>query len=92
MEVSPYKWSEHYKKSSHITVADVPCSYRGKLRESKNFVEDYTEYFKTIIGEDSGAFISEFMQSCGGQIIPPKDFYTNLYRELRKKGVVCIGD
>ena len=32
------------------------------------------------------------MQSCGGQIIPPKHFYQELYKELRSKGVVCIGD
>ena len=32
------------------------------------------------------------MQSCGGQIIPPKNFYQELYRLLRAKGVVCIGD
>lgn len=32
------------------------------------------------------------MQSCAGQVIPPKDFYKALYEKLKKKGVVCIGD
>ena len=32
------------------------------------------------------------MQSCGGQILPPKNYYQELYKILRKKGVVCIGD
>lgn len=32
------------------------------------------------------------MQSCGGQIIPPKNFYQELYKILKDKGVVCIGD
>ena len=32
------------------------------------------------------------MQSCGGQVIPPKNFYQELYKELKAKGVVCIGD
>jgi ethanolamine-phosphate phospho-lyase len=29
MEISPYKWSEHYKKPDHVTVAKTPCFYRG---------------------------------------------------------------
>ena len=48
--------------------------------------------FKNIVTEDTSAFICEYMQSCGGQVIPPKNFYQELYKELRAKGVVCIGD
>jgi ethanolamine-phosphate phospho-lyase len=32
------------------------------------------------------------MQSCGGQIIPPKEFYQAIYKILRERNVVCIGD
>lgn len=32
------------------------------------------------------------MQSCGGQVIPPKDLYKKVYEKLKKKGVVCIAD
>lgn len=32
------------------------------------------------------------MQSCAGQVIPPKDLYQKAYQKLKKKGVVCIGD
>jgi ethanolamine-phosphate phospho-lyase len=92
MEVSPYKWNKNYKKPDHITIAEVPCFYRGKFRDSENPVEDYVNYFKGIITEDTSTFICEYMQSCGGQIIPPKNFYQELYKYLRAKGVVCIGD
>lgn len=32
------------------------------------------------------------MQSCAGQVIPPEDFYKEVYEVLRKKGVVVIAD
>lgn len=32
------------------------------------------------------------MQSCAGQVIPPKDLYQKVYSKLKSKGVVCIGD
>ncbi|CAM6002351.1 unnamed protein product [Sphagnum balticum] len=41
---------------------------------------------------DTGTFISELMQSCGGQVIPPKELYPAVYRLLKERGVVCIGD
>jgi len=34
IEVSPYKWHGNYKKPEYVTIADVPCFYRGKFRES----------------------------------------------------------
>lgn len=45
-----------------------------------------------MLDENDGAFISEYMLSCGGQVIPPKNFYKEIYRTLRERGVVCIGD
>lgn len=33
--------------------------------------------------EKNGTFICEYMQSCGGQIIPPKNFYKEMYEVLR---------
>lgn len=75
-----------------MTIAAVPCFYRGPFKDSKNPVEDYMEYFKSIISDDTSSFICEYMQSCGGQIIPPKHFYQELYKILKGQGVVCIGD
>ncbi len=39
MEISPYKWSEHYKKPSQTKVAPSPCTYRGPLKDSVNPVQ-----------------------------------------------------
>ena len=50
------------------------------------------QYLKTLLNGTQGTFICEYMQSCGGQIIPPKDFYQKLYKVLRENNIVCIGD
>lgn len=71
-EVSPYKWNENYKKPDYITVAKSPITYRGFLRGQENPSKHYAEYLDTIINENTGAFICEYMQSCGGQVVPPK--------------------
>jgi hypothetical protein len=63
----------------------------GRLKSLQK-VADALPFFKDIIKEDTSAFICEFMQSCGGQVIPPKDFYKALYKNLKAKGIVCIGD
>jgi 4-aminobutyrate aminotransferase-like enzyme len=34
--VSPYKWSEHYKKPEYVKIANSPCTYRGFLKGKEN--------------------------------------------------------
>lgn len=72
ISISPYKWSPNHQKEDNVTIAETPCFYRGQFKDSKTPVEDYMNYFKDIVPEDTSAFICEYMQSCGGQIIPPK--------------------
>lgn len=79
-------------KADHVTVAKSPCTYRGFLKDSKDPENDYAEYIDSITNEHVGAFICEFMQSCAGQIIPPKGLYKKVYEKLKAKGVVTIGD
>ena len=45
-----------------------------------------------MLDEKDGAFISEYMLSCGGQVIPPANFYQEIYAVLRERNIVCIGD
>lgn len=91
-EVSPYKWTPQYKKSTSVKVAPSPCFYRGPFRDSPEPVQAYKQHLKEMIGENDGAFISEYMLSCGGQVIPPENFYQEIYETLREKNIVCIGD
>ncbi len=41
MDISPYKWTEHYKKPEHVIVAEVPDSYRGIMRGKEDPVKSY---------------------------------------------------
>lgn len=91
MDISPYKWNDKYKQNPLVTVAKSPCTYRGALAGKTNS-KDYAAYLPSIINENTGAFISEMMQSCAGQVIPFKDFYSELYPVLRSHGVVAIAD
>ena len=79
-------------KPDYVTIAQSPCSYRGFLSGSEEPERDYSEYIDSLIKDNTGAFICEYMQSCAGQIIPPKRLYQEVYKKLKEKGVVCIGD
>jgi hypothetical protein len=57
MEISPYKWNSNYKKPDHVIIANCPDTYRGFLKDSEDPVKDYSEYMKSIIDEETGAFI-----------------------------------
>ena len=39
-----------------------------------------------------GAFIMESIMSCGGQVLPPRDYLRNVYAAVRAAGGVCIAD
>ena len=39
-----------------------------------------------------GAFISESILSCGGQIVPPAGYFRRVYAGVRAAGGVCIAD
>ena len=92
MDISPYKWGENYPVSSHVIVSKSPCTYRGHGKDDPISIKEYGDYLLSIIKEDTGAFISELMQSCAGQVIPPKDFYKEIYRVLKERRIVSIAD
>lgn len=39
-----------------------------------------------------GAFISESILSCGGQVVPPAGYFRRVYAGVRAAGGVCIAD
>ncbi|KAJ9598916.1 hypothetical protein L9F63_026549 [Diploptera punctata] len=43
-------------------------------------------------GRTIAAYIAESLQSCGGQIIPPDNYFRNVFRYVREAGGVCIAD
>lgn len=78
--------------SLHSLYLQVPCPdvYRGKYRETdypeeclgKKYADDVKQVIKKVRdnGRTVSAFITESLQSCGGQIIPPPNYLRNVIR------------
>ena len=70
--------------------ASCPDVYRGKFREVDHPGEDlgkmYADEVRDICkkaredGRSIAAYIAESLQSCGGQIIPPDNYFRNVFR------------
>ncbi len=99
IDVSSYKFDgkggKGKPKSTHIL--PMPDGYRG-LHLGSNSGSTYANYAKDIIksltkeGREIAAFIGEPIISCGGQIVPPKDYFKEVYRHVREAGGLCIAD
>lgn len=87
---SSKKWC--ISSSLHSLYLQVPCPdvYRGKYRETdypeeclgKKYADDVKQVIKKVRdnGRTVSAFITESLQSCGGQIIPPPNYLRNVIR------------
>uniref|UniRef100_A0A1I8FD23 Aminotran_5 domain-containing protein n=1 Tax=Macrostomum lignano TaxID=282301 RepID=A0A1I8FD23_9PLAT len=80
----------------------TPDRYRGKYRDDQMSMSELTDAY---VGEVQSAcdsvaaagrgvsfFISESMQSCGGQVIFPPGYLRRVYDIVRRSGGVCIAD
>ncbi|XP_043461537.1 alanine--glyoxylate aminotransferase 2-like [Leptopilina heterotoma] len=104
IDISPYKFNQPkgIGKKDHIHVAPCPDVYRGKYRDvdypgedlGLKYANDVRKICKDVKEKGRGisAFIAESLMSVGGQILPPKNYYRNVYRHVREAGGVCIAD
>ncbi|MFC7356490.1 aminotransferase class III-fold pyridoxal phosphate-dependent enzyme [Jejudonia soesokkakensis] len=99
MGVSSYKFDAKggpgKPETTHIL--PLPDTYRG--RHSGNEGDNrYAEYASELIenlkksGKGIAGFIGESMISCGGQIVPPKNYFKEVYKAVRDAGGICIAD
>jgi ethanolamine-phosphate phospho-lyase len=63
---------------------DLSELYAGEV---ENIIAELAKNGKGIAG-----FIAESLQSCGGQILPPKDYFKRVYKAVRAAGGVAIAD
>ncbi|XP_063043589.1 ethanolamine-phosphate phospho-lyase [Engraulis encrasicolus] len=101
IEISPYKFHQipDREQNPHVHVALSPDVYRGKYREDHpDPATAYADNVKDIIdkvhgkGHKVAAFIAESLQSCGGQVIPPKGYFQKVAEHVRAAGGVFIAD
>ncbi|MGB3343277.1 MAG: aminotransferase class III-fold pyridoxal phosphate-dependent enzyme [Aequorivita sp.] len=99
MDVSSYKFDAPGGSGKPDTthILPLPDPFRGKHR-GENCGKQYANYAKTIIenlqgkGKSIAGFIGETMISCGGQIVPPLDYFKEVYRHVQNAGGICIAD
>lgn len=97
--VSSYKFDgtggQGKPKNTHIL--PMPDSYRG-IFQGENTGEKYAEHATKYIdnlplqGKELAAFIGEPIISCGGQIVPPHNYFKEIYQKVRAAGGLCIAD
>jgi len=99
MEVSSYKFDGKGGKGkpANTHILPLPDPYRG-IHAGANCGTEYATYAKRHIevlqniDEGIAGFIAESMISCGGQIVPPKNYFKEVYNHVRKAGGICIAD
>lgn len=104
MEISPYKFNQPGgdPKPDHVHVVSCPDTYRGKYNTKSHPNADLGELYAAEVdtaldkmeqeGKNVAAFIAETFQSCGGQIIPPKNYFSSIYKSVRGRGGLVIAD
>ena len=99
MDVSSYKFEGEggFPKPETTHILPLPDSFRGKYTGTDCGI-DYANHAKEIIrklkaeGKEIAGFIGESMISCGGQIVPPKNYFKEVYKHVREAGGICIAD
>ncbi len=99
MDVSSYKFEGKggFPKPETTHILPLPDFFRGKY-SGENCGIDYANHAAEIIqnlkaeGKEIAGFIGETMISCGGQIVPPKNYFKEIYKHVREAGGICIAD
>ena len=93
-DISHYKYSNKRGQGikDYIEEIPMPNTFRSIYPKSvKNIGKKYANDASKKIN-NIAAFISEPILGCGGQVPLPKDYLKIIYRNIRKKGGVCISD
>ncbi len=99
IDVSSYKFDSEGGSGKPETthLLPLPDPFRGRYRGSDSG-KQYASHLKDILkslkryNKRPAAFIGEAILSCGGQIVPPPNFFKEVYTAIRKEGGICIAD
>ncbi|MCB0280835.1 MAG: aminotransferase class III-fold pyridoxal phosphate-dependent enzyme, partial [Calditrichaeota bacterium] len=96
IELSPYKFDGKGGKGAEpfIHKALAPDNYRGEFK-GKNTAKKYAQSVANIIkklDKPLAGFIAESILSCGGQILLPNGYLSEVYQLVHEAGGVCIAD
>jgi 4-aminobutyrate aminotransferase-like enzyme len=98
-DVSPYKFMGPGGSGSHepwVHVLPLPDGFRGSFKgDTEDTGTAYGDSAGAVIRAAEvpvGAFLAETLPSCGGQIIPPPNYFETVFEHVRAAGGVCILD
>jgi len=98
IDISDYKFSNKkgFGQKSNIIKAPIPDTYLGKYKMNdgsagKLFALEAIDIMENF-GDKVGAFITEPIVGCGGQVPLAKGYLKELYPAIRKQGGICISD
>jgi len=93
-DISHYKFNNKRGQGlkDYIIKVPMPNTYNSIYSVPKN--KTGRKYAEDAINkiDDVAAFISEPILGCGGQVTLPKGYLKKVYKEIRKRGGVCISD
>lgn len=98
IDISDYKFNNKkgFGQKSNILKAPIPDTYLGKHKVNdgsagKLFAQDAIQVILDS-GKRVGAFITEPIVGCGGQVPLAEGYLQNLYPVIRNQGGICISD
>ena len=100
INLSPYKFNGKggLGKMDHVHVLDMPDPLRGKWKyNDKHWIKKYINDAKNKIKLQSvnkkiSSLFVESILGCGGQVILPKNYLKEVFKEIRKNKALCIID
>lgn len=98
IDISDYKFSNKkgFGQKNHILKAPIPDTYLGKYQindgtAGKLYAQDAIKLLQES-GKNVGAFITEPIVGCGGQVPLAEGYLKELYPVIREQGGICISD
>ncbi|WP_296701662.1 aminotransferase class III-fold pyridoxal phosphate-dependent enzyme [Algoriphagus sp.] len=98
IDISDYKFSNKkgFGQQSNILKAPIPDTYLGKYKindgsAGKLYAQEAIDIM-TEFEDKVGAFITEPIVGCGGQVPLANGYLKELYPAIRKQGGICISD
>ena len=100
IDLSPYKFDGKggLGKKDYIHVLEMPDPLRGKWKyKDKDWINKYIREAKDKINNQSkikklSCLFVESILGCGGQVILPKNYLKEVFKEMRKNKALCIVD
>lgn len=101
VDLSSYKFDGPggFSPPPWVHKAPLPDPYRGRHRghsatTGRLYAQEVTSLLQELLQSNGrlAAFLAEPFLGCGGQIIPPPDYFKDVYASVRKAGGLCIAD